>query len=135
MASDGDRLPGVQRLSAFQAAVQQPAATESQADRSTSHLPHPGLGQTRGLQEPRARSIRVSPAVIRLVMLKMGLKVLLTLVSSIIRPPVRGGILVDPVLLGVGHAFAPRDSARGPGVVKGAAFRAVAEGFEPVLFL
>lgn len=55
--------------------------------------------------------------------------------SSIIRPTVGGGVLVDPILLGVGHAFAPRNLAHGPGPVKRAAFRAVAKGFEPVLFL
>lgn len=55
--------------------------------------------------------------------------------SSIIRPPVGSGVFVDPILLGVGHAFAPGDFPSGSWTVKGAAFRAVAEGFEPVLFL
>jgi hypothetical protein len=44
------------------------------------------------------------------------------------------GVFVDPVLLGVGHALAPWNLPRGPGPVKGTAFRAVAEGFEAILF-
>ena len=53
--------------------------------------------------------------------------------SSIIRAPMGSGVLVDPIFLGVGHALATRNFPRGSGPVKGAAFRAVAEGFEPVL--
>lgn len=46
-----------------------------------------------------------------------------------------GGVLVDPVLLGVGHALSPRHLACRSGLVKSAAFRAVTEGLEPVPFL
>lgn len=45
------------------------------------------------------------------------------------------GVFIDPVLLGVGHTFAPRNFPGGSGPVKGAAFRAITEGFEPVLLL
>ncbi len=47
----------------------------------------------------------------------------------------RGGVFVGPILLNIRHAFAPGDFSRGSEPVKGAAFRTVAEGFEPVLFL
>jgi len=47
----------------------------------------------------------------------------------------RRSILVNPVLFCVRHIFAPRHLACRSGPVKGAAFRAVAEGFEPVTFL
>ena len=46
-----------------------------------------------------------------------------------------GCVFVDPILLGVGHALATRHFACRPGPVKSAAFRAVAEGLEPVSFL
>ena len=49
---------------------------------------------------------------------------------SIIRIPVRGGVLVDPVLFGVGYALSPWHLALGPGPIKGTAFRSVAEGLE-----
>jgi len=38
--------------------------------------------------------------------------------SSIIRSPVRGGVLVHPVLFGVGHTLAPRHLAGRSGPVK-----------------
>ena len=44
------------------------------------------------------------------------------------------GILVDPVFLGKGHAFAPRHFSFGFRLVKGAAFRSVAKRLEPVAF-
>ena len=55
--------------------------------------------------------------------------------QSIVWTPVRGGVLVDPVLFGVGHAFSPGHLARGPGPIQRAALRAVAEGLEPVALL
>ena len=55
--------------------------------------------------------------------------------SSIIRSPVGSSVIIDPILLSVGHALSTRNFPCGPGPVKGAAFRAIAERFKPVLFL
>jgi len=54
---------------------------------------------------------------------------------SIIRPTVGCGVFVNPVLFNVRHAIPAKYFARCTGAVKGAAFRAVTEGLEPVTFL
>ena len=55
--------------------------------------------------------------------------------SLIIQAPVRDGVIVNPVLFSVGHAFSPRHFTCGPGPIEGATFRTVAECFESVPFL
>ena len=54
---------------------------------------------------------------------------------SIVWSPVRGGVLVDPVLFFPGHAAAPGYLASRTGPVELAAFRPVTECLEPVLLL
>jgi hypothetical protein len=51
--------------------------------------------------------VQVSPALIRSAIVKLGLEVFVTLQSSFIRPPVRGGLLAGPVPLPRTSPFAP----------------------------
>src|SRR5712691_6532493 len=44
----------------------------------------------------------------------------------------RGGVLVDPVFLFIGHAVATGNLARGTGLVAAAGQRSVTDGFRPV---